>query len=62
MKAETKPVRREKPSRGTVLAAKLRAECNHHTREQRAAGAARAMSIIYGTPAPAPYAAHALRG
>jgi hypothetical protein len=61
MKAGNKPAaRREKPSRGTVLAARLRAECNHHTREQRAAGAARAMSIIYGTPAP--HAANTLCG
>lgn len=39
-----------KPSKGTILAARIRAECNNHTREQREAYIAKGMSIIYGMP------------
>ena len=34
----------EEPSLGTLIAAEVRAECNHHTREQRRAGALRTIS------------------
>lgn len=45
MKAKKKV---EKPSSGTVIAAKAREACSKHTKEQRADYIARGMSLIYG--------------
>ena len=39
---------RSKPTRGTVMAAKLRAQCNDMSDEQGEAAYLHAMSVIYG--------------
>ncbi len=41
-----------KPTRGTVLAAKLRAQCNDLSEEQGEAAYLHAMSVIYGATQP----------
>ena len=51
----------EEPDLCTLVAAEARAECNNHTREQRRAGALRAIGIIYGT-ADKSHAGHTIRG
>jgi hypothetical protein len=44
---EQRAIYGDEPSQGTIIAAEIRAECNHHTREQRQANAARFMSLFY---------------
>jgi len=41
----------EEPTLGTLMAAEMRAECNDHTEEERAANIAYAMAIINASPA-----------
>jgi len=41
----------EKPSSGTILAARARAICSTHTKEQRDHYIARGMSMMYARPA-----------
>jgi hypothetical protein len=46
---KTKRTKRDSFSSTMLMAAKARAACNSHTREQREAGVNRAMSLIYGS-------------
>ena len=48
---EQREIYGDEPSEGTIMGEWIRAQCNHQTREQRRAGALRAMSIIYGEAA-----------
>jgi hypothetical protein len=47
-KKRVSSVRTSKPTRGTVMAAKLRAQCNEMSDEKGEAAYLHAMSVIYG--------------